>query len=121
MTATREPVYAAWIDGQATWVVGLDPAEAGAMQSDGIPGADLTMLNKLNYSIAALGDAWPGRALRDYGPSSQHNGLVHHAFADGHAQSLDENIDPSVYYRYITRSSGDGGTDCGGVVAPGDD
>ena len=107
LSETREPVYAAWFDGQATWVVGLDSTGAGSNRDDGFPGADATVLNRSAYSTFALGDAWAGRIARDWGPSSEHDGLVMHAFADGHAQSIDESIDPTVYFRLITRNGGE--------------
>ena len=33
--------------------------------------------------------------------------MVHHAFADGHAQSLSVDVDPAIYYRLITRNGGE--------------
>ena len=50
---------------------------------------------------------WGGTEPRVFGPSSEHGGLVHHAFADGHAQSINVDVDGTVYLRFITRSDGD--------------
>ena len=105
---TREPVYAAWFDGQATWVVGVEPTGAGVVQGDGSPGALETLLNKSPYSTIGLPNSWPGRVARDWGASSEHSGgVVLHAFADAHAIAVSPDIDPTVYYRLITRNGGE--------------
>jgi len=47
----------------------------------------------------------PGRL---WGPSSQHQGgIVNHAFADAHAESIADSIDPNVYLWMVTRNGGE--------------
>ncbi len=105
---TTEPVYAAWIDGQATWVVGIEPGGVGKPDDAGHPTAQATTIDTFAYSASALPDAWPGRLTRDRGPSSDHpGGAVMHAFADAHTKALSPDIDPTVYYRLITRNGGE--------------
>jgi prepilin-type processing-associated H-X9-DG protein len=47
----------------------------------------------------------PGRL---WGPSSQHSGgIVNHAFADAHVESIQDNIDANVYLWIVTRAGGE--------------
>jgi prepilin-type processing-associated H-X9-DG protein len=47
----------------------------------------------------------PGRL---WGPSSEHRGgIVNHAFADGHVESISDQIDPNVYLWMTTRNGGE--------------
>lgn len=41
---------------------------------------------------------------RRWGPSSAHPGVVIHAYGDGHAGSISDDIDPDTYIHLITRS-----------------
>lgn len=45
-----------------------------------------------------------GVAFRIFGPSSAHPGTVQHAFADAHGKSINEDVDPNVYVRLVTRA-----------------
>jgi len=112
---TRETVYASWYDGQAAWVVGVDPWIAKS--DDGFFGATKHLINvgsktgnsQEAYSTVGLlgGTAWPGALPRQWGPSSQHDGVVMHVFADGRTQAISDQADPTVYYRLITRNGGE--------------
>ncbi|MDO4574008.1 MAG: DUF1559 domain-containing protein [Planctomycetia bacterium] len=42
-----------------------------------------------------------------YGPSSQHNGVIIHAYVDNSVHNLSEDIDPAAYFFLTTRSNGD--------------
>jgi hypothetical protein len=42
-----------------------------------------------------------------YGPSSGHNGIVNHLFADGSVQPLSRWLDPCAYWFLITKNGGD--------------
>ena len=45
---------------------------------------------------------------RGWGPSSQHrNGVVLHVFADGHTDIVTDEIDPAIYFAFITRDDND--------------
>lgn len=119
---TREAAYAAWIDGQATWVVGAwqgasqVPGEEGA--ADGMlgwPDDDTTSravlgLNPLDHPSEVYLSAKRYGAGHDrrWGPSSEHaGGVVNHAFADGHVVSLSPGIDRNLYLRIISRNGGE--------------
>lgn len=117
---SRETAYAAWIDGQAMWVVGLDGTGKIGPDESGFLSAERSLLNagpdaeKMEiaptYSDLGLNQskAWPGKAPRRYGPSSRHaNGAINHAFCDAHVMSISAEIDPAVYARLITRNAGD--------------
>lgn len=43
----------------------------------------------------------------DYGPSSDHSGLVNHLFGDGSVRSLNKDIDVASYMFMITRNGGE--------------
>ncbi len=40
----------------------------------------------------------------EFGPSSDHSGIVLHAFGDAHVQGIDEAIDPTVYIQLCTKA-----------------
>jgi hypothetical protein len=119
---TREAAYAAWIDGQATWVVGAwqGPSQVPGEKSaaDGMlgwPDSDTDSratigLNPLaNPSEVYLTAARYGAGHdRLWGPSSEHEGgVVNHVFADAHVQSLAPSIDRNLYLRIISRDGGE--------------
>jgi hypothetical protein len=43
-------------------------------------------------------------AYRTFGPSSGHPGAVQHAFGDAHGKTINDDVDPNVYVRLITRA-----------------
>jgi hypothetical protein len=106
---TREQRYAAWADSQTTWLVGID-ASAG-LTGVGTPNvrASSHFINvggKASYQMP--GQGWAGQTSRDWGPSSQHAGdVVTHVFADAHTKAISPAIDPTLYYKLITRSGGE--------------
>jgi prepilin-type N-terminal cleavage/methylation domain-containing protein len=44
------------------------------------------------------------KAYRIFGPSSGHPGAVQHAYADAHGKTVNDDVDPNVYVRLITRA-----------------
>ena len=105
---TNEPIYSAWYDGQAAWVVGLTWQDSDASDERRTNVTRQPMLGQSGYSDIALGRRWPGRLARDRGPGSDHpDGVVMHAFADAHARGLTREVDPAIYYRLITRDGGE--------------
>ena len=119
---TRERGYAAWIDGQATWVVGAwpgskqTPTETGA--ADGLLGwpdtdttgrTTLALDPKVYPQVTYLNAKQYGSQHdRMFGPSSDHTGgVVNHAFADGHVSSIWPDIDRNLYLRLISRDGGE--------------
>lgn len=130
-TESREQNYAAWLDGQTQWVTCLRPNTQLLPNSpslgDGRPGPQLldpddnlptSALNFGPYNIGAANQiywsvnepkpGWPGQIDRLWGPSSNHSGdVVVHVFADVHIQGLTSDLDPSIYYRLVTRNGGE--------------
>jgi prepilin-type N-terminal cleavage/methylation domain-containing protein len=69
------------------------------------------------YFVQSEPFATPGRG---WGPSSQHrNGVVLHVFADGHTAIVTDEIEPSIYFAFITRDNKDF-ADMDAVVREGD-
>jgi prepilin-type N-terminal cleavage/methylation domain-containing protein len=60
--------------------------------------------------------ATPGAGVtsRWYGPSSNHNGIILHAYADNHARGLNENVDRNLYLHLITKAGNEVATEPGG-------
>ena len=121
---SKEAAYSAWIDGQATWGVGAWPEniEVPAAQStaDGFIGfakSDISSITSLAQAAAARHDysmiymeasRFGGSYDRRFGPSSDHaDGVVVHAFADGHVSVIEPHIDRNLYLRMITRQGGE--------------
>lgn len=119
---SKEDIYAAWIDGQATWCVAAWPenVDVPTTAEDGLlgwPESDMSSLTSLEASEEAEHDTsvnymvssrFGGSLDRKYGPSSNHTGgVVIHAFADGHVQAIQSDIDRNVYLRLISRDGGE--------------
>ena len=119
---SREAIYAAWIDGQATWGVAawpenVDIPTTGADGFLGWPDSDVSSMTSLdvarenrdNPSVFYMASSRFGGSLdRACGPSSNHSaGVVIHTFADGHVQSISSDIDRNLYLRLFTRSGGE--------------
>lgn len=132
---SKEDVYASWIDGQVTWITAF-PDKYGDEQtsqvqdfeqnpgvdqepSDGVPDdVSDTWQTGINYGFDRDDDTSstplyytqiaPFDQGRGWGPSSQHrNGVVLHAFADGHTAIVTDEIDPAIYFAFITRDEND--------------
>ena len=120
---SREEWWNSWFSAGCTWVSATtnDTAAGGISQVGGFVvlasgslaldyGDDVyyrdTTARCDKYLNVAAG-AWGGDTPRVFGPSSEHSGLIHHAFADGHAQSVNDDIDGTIYLHFITRSDGD--------------
>lgn len=113
---SREENYAAWIDGQATWVLCVPPSMnvTSAVGSSKLTAGQHSMQwgpegdDSTPIYFQKQQDGWPGDEDREWGPSSFHAGsVVVHAYADVHVQTLTPEIDPSVYMWLITRSGGE--------------
>jgi hypothetical protein len=44
------------------------------------------------------------KLYRIFGPSSGHPGAVQHAYADAHGKTINDDVDPNVYVRLVTRA-----------------
>jgi prepilin-type processing-associated H-X9-DG protein len=131
LAESKEQAYNAWIDGQATWVIGAwqgdsnVPSKTGA--ADGMlgwPHSDTTSRTALNVGsrvqeaghsrhdpvdkIYLTAERYGAGHDRVWGPSSEHTGgAVNHVFADGHVTSITPDIDRNVYLRIISRDGGE--------------
>ncbi len=120
---TRQEKFSSWYSGQSTWVLGFHPDQAPEIvdQADGAPGIarngnpeNTPAINagrflKDRRNAHRQGASWYAEDLaggeRDWGPSSDHAGdVVVHGYADGHVEVLTSAIDPTLYFRRITRA-----------------
>ena len=127
---TKEPTYAAWYDGITAGVVGLNAGndseahfeQAGTgdseaafnniAQSFGNPKSTVkTMINygggPDNFYMKGTGplakQTKPDGKEWQFGPSSEHPGVVLHLFGDGSVHPVAINISPTTYMHLITR------------------
>ena len=106
---TKERVYAAWFDGTTAVVVATHPNQTAA------DGSAVVSLNRggtggdayLQKSSATRGAKFGGTVDWQFGPSSEHPGLVVHAFADAAVSPVSNDIDLDVYQALVTRSGED--------------
>lgn len=114
---TIEEDYAAWIDGSTACLFAFDEQNAPATKlAKGppavvfYPAADV----KKNLTITALNN-WHPKTKRyasvwgkmQWGPSSEHPGVVVHSFLDAHTTAISEDIDPVVFKGMVTRTAKD--------------
>ncbi|MEM7311997.1 MAG: DUF1559 domain-containing protein [Planctomycetota bacterium] len=124
ITESRERRFNAWSDGATTWVTGMPIGQpTGIAWSRNLQqwvegdssGTEPVTEIALGYgpepaSRSTAGrkyDSTTGRDGRDWGPSSEHSGIVIHAFADGHVDSISTGIDPSAYLASVTIDGGE--------------
>lgn len=126
---SREETYAAWISGYSMYVVAADPNQPNKVQKlnpqptqpqvltwpndDGITalnvGSDVKRQGgptNVTEEEIYFQTSYPHDSgnPRIFGPSSQHPGVVQHCWADAHAKSINEDIDPDVYLHLVTRN-----------------
>ena len=106
LAETREEDYAVWFDGTTAVVVGTHPNQTGAGASA------ITVLNRGGagaeaYLQASSGETFGGSSDWEFGPSSEHPGLVQHAFGDAAVHSVVQDIEYPVYMALITRRGKD--------------
>lgn len=122
---SRAEQYTAWHSGVSTAAVALPPDAATCRDVNARNGNDGQMAVKeglpssLNYGRRA--DAprddpslpwWDRSDQRDWGPSSAHSGdVVMNGYADGHVKALNSGIEPTVYFRLVTRGGGESADD----------
>ena len=119
--------FSSWYSGQSSWTVGFlpDTIPTIAPQADGFNGIsqtgnaqDATALNKgrpviVDANSPFVNQPWYSTTLDfgaevDWGPSSDHSGgVVVHSYADGHTQAIPDSVDPTTYFRLITRAGGE--------------
>jgi prepilin-type N-terminal cleavage/methylation domain-containing protein len=125
---SRDQAISAWYSGLATYVVGAWPAKQPPQAAPAAAGANQ---NRWYINPTTIGTG-PSVALnqgsdksdtesqkkyyfpptvkfhgaadtRRWGPSSAHPSVVIHGYADGHAEPVEESIDPNAYLYQITR------------------
>ncbi len=104
-----------WYSGNAAYTVGVVPGTSVGVQSSGRYAGCWSLssgVTGLNYGdsrgvnpkfMPQTTDPHQGVG-RDWGPSSQHPGVVQHGFGDGHAKPITDTIDGDVYLYLITRN-----------------
>ena len=121
-----EQRYGSWFSSASTWVVaatgGTDSRESLGEVTSPDHFVELSSGNlALNWGdpraykdastrdiyLAPAKNRWAGDRARVFGASSHHGGIVHHVFFDAHAQSVNVDVDPTVYLRFVTRMDGD--------------
>jgi prepilin-type N-terminal cleavage/methylation domain-containing protein len=129
---SREELISSWYSGFASYVVAAWP-NTGTKQPAGFqtsttapwywtcnspcdhalnkgdPKADTTTAST-KYYIGGTSVNPHGTALRNWGPSSRHPGVVIHGYADGHTEGINDTIDPTAYIQIVTRAGREVGT-----------
>ena len=117
LTESQEEHFSSWYDGTCTWIIPVVEGILTEEKPDGFlgphhpPTASTTTLNvgpkkKQNFHDWYM-LRFPGKLLREFGPSSEHAGLVIHAFADGHVVGISDGIEDTLYYRLCTIAGGE--------------
>jgi len=134
---SREERYSSWYSGFASYVVAARPRSSAAdlpkgstppspattpvywecsgtcdhALNKGDPKNDTTPANILAkwYLPASINPQGTARD-RNWGPSSRHPGVVIHGYADGHAEGINDTVDPTVYIQAVTRGGREVGT-----------
>ncbi|QDU58042.1 DUF1559 family PulG-like putative transporter [Aeoliella mucimassa] len=123
---TRDQDKTSWYSGVSSYVVAawprgtkptVLPTNAGANAGKwGYPNAgsdegSVSALNKGDDKNTTLAQEeyymtnWVhGGGARKWGPSSNHSGVVICGYLDGHADSVEEDIDPSLFLHLVTRA-----------------
>jgi type II secretory pathway pseudopilin PulG len=113
LAETKEQKYAAWWDGTTASIPGFHPG-TGNVKDDRLPSPPVAR-PALNISISGTQQAFitagqfGGREDIEWGPSSDHPGIVNHAMADTEIRAISDDIDPVVYSAIISRRATDNG------------
>jgi hypothetical protein len=113
LAETREEKYSSWWDGTTASMPGFHPG-SGNTRDDRLP-ADPPGVPALNLSAQGSQQAFMtaaqfgGREDMQWGPSSEHPGLVNHAFGGTETRSIANDIDPAAYRAAISRREDDNG------------
>ncbi len=122
LTESKQQIYSSWYSGQSSWTIGFLPdkpptREKGDDGSTVIP-TDGRPENRTGLNFGRFLDApegvgrWYATTLaggpRDWGPSSDHAGdIVVHCRTDGSVVAVSDQIDPTIYFRVLTRAGGE--------------
>jgi type II secretory pathway pseudopilin PulG len=115
LVETKENAYAGWWDGTTASIAGFDPATGNTAddRNGGAAPVGRPALNVTPYWTA--GTHFGGSANMEWGPSSEHPGLVHHAMGGTETRALNNDVDPSAYRALISRRGNDNG-DIGDII-----
>ena len=114
---TREQRYAQWLDGTSATIFGLEsgcavtaPLGTGCKTAlNNNNGQDFMPLGTVIGFDGLAGVTWNPTNGQDvpgpmkWGPSSEHTGVVMHALGDASVRQIENQIDPKVYAKLITR------------------
>ncbi|MCE9554041.1 MAG: DUF1559 domain-containing protein [Planctomycetes bacterium] len=111
LAETKEEKYSAWWDGTTASMPGFHPG-SGNVQDDrlptppaGVPALNLSAQGaQTNFMTTAQ---FGGQEDMQWGPSSEHPGLVNHANGGTESRSINNDIDPVVYRALISRRADD--------------
>jgi prepilin-type N-terminal cleavage/methylation domain-containing protein len=96
MVETREPNQASWYDGSTASLYGI--------HTDGKP-----MLNNKHLATGEThyDSLWGQGGGMEYGPSSEHPGVIVVSMGDGSARTIGDDVAPNVWRALITKDSSD--------------
>jgi prepilin-type N-terminal cleavage/methylation domain-containing protein len=116
LAESREETYSSWYGSTGSWVVAL-PSAAKDPELDEIKilRTKAETPSPINFGPTAADksrvylekDKWTNSGPRTWGPSSEHEGLAVHCFADVAVRPVADGIDPSVYIALVTRAGND--------------
>jgi prepilin-type N-terminal cleavage/methylation domain-containing protein len=113
LTETKEEKYAAWWDGTTASIPGFHPGQgnvaddAGATPPHSQPALNIAASGAQMSFIAA--SQFGGQEDMRWGPSSEHPGLVNHAFGGTETRAVANDVDPAAYRAGISRRGEDNG------------
>lgn len=113
LVETKEEKYAAWFDGSTASIPGFHPGQ-GNVKDDRSPSPPVGQ-PALNISVSGTQNSFmtsaqfAGQEAMQWGPSSEHPGLVNHASGGTETRSIANDVDPRVYRAMISRRSADDG------------
>jgi hypothetical protein len=111
LVETKENKYAAWWDGTTASIPGFHPGQ-GNVADDRVP-TQPPSVPALNLQAGGsqpnfmTTSQFAGKEDMEWGPSSEHPGLVHHAMAGTETRAINNDIDPVVYRALISRRADD--------------
>lgn len=133
-TESKEDSHTSWISGLASYVVAINPGHSGEkiQKPTNITPSVLTVPSTATSPLALnvgnevkrLGGPASASVTEDqiyqktyihrgtnfsqqarvFGPSSGHPSAVQHGFADAHGKTINDDVDPNVYVRLVTRA-----------------
>jgi hypothetical protein len=105
-SGTTTPAMLGWpisTNGKLALNVGNDVKRLGGINGSGPP-AVADNQNNIYQKPWIHQPAGGNTQARVFGPSSGHPGAVQHAYADAHGKTINDDVDPNVYVRLVTRA-----------------